>query len=55
MPLSSSVEKGKYEEAFHALLHMSPTGGIFVNLSAPGLTVIAATITQDKNLLCVIS
>jgi hypothetical protein len=34
---------------------MSPTGGIFVKLSAPRLTVVAATVTQGKYLLRIIS
>jgi len=46
--------ENKDEGAFHASLYTSPTGGIFVNLSAPRLTVIAATVTEGNHLLCVI-
>ncbi len=48
-------ETNKIEDAFHAALHTSPTGGIFVNLSATRLTVVAATVSHGEYLLCVVS
>lgn len=37
------------------MIHVSPTGVVFIHLSAPGLAVVATAVSHGEYLFCIIS